>query len=67
MQVKNHLLTLVLMTTPVLANEELTLEFLEYLGGFETEVDGEWVNPADLDTETLAIVDTSSDEELNHE
>ena len=67
MQVKNKLLALVLMTTPVLANEDLSLEFLEYLGGFETEVDGEWVNPTDLDTETLAIVDTSSDEELNHE
>lgn len=51
MQVNNLLFAALLMSVPALADEEPDAELLEFLGGYEIEVEGEWVNPVSLDIE----------------
>lgn len=40
-----------LAATPAIATDQPDAELLEFLGGYEIEVDGEWVNPVSLDIE----------------
>jgi len=42
---------LLLLALPAMAEELPTLDFLEYLGSEETQVDNEWSSPVDLDIE----------------
>lgn len=50
------LLTGLLCAAPVQAEEQLSMEFLEYLGGIENEIDGELSSSLDLDLEHSLIV-----------
>lgn len=52
MRVNHFLLAAWLMSVPVLADEQPDAELLEFLGGLEIEVEGEWMNPLSLDIET---------------
>jgi hypothetical protein len=65
MQVKSLLLLPTLMVATVSANEEKmpSMDFLEYLGGYETEIDGEIVSPIELDL----IAENTQGEDTDHE
>ncbi|MDQ1363033.1 MAG: hypothetical protein QG652_893 [Pseudomonadota bacterium] len=49
MQARRILFAALLASMPVIANDQPDTELLEFLGGYEIEVDGEWVNPLSLD------------------
>lgn len=51
MRVNHFLFIALLMSVPVMADEQPDAELLEFLGGLEIEVNGEWVNPLSLDIE----------------
>lgn len=51
MQANHFLFTALLASMPVIANDQPDAELLEFLGGYEIEVNGEWVNPLSLDIE----------------
>ena len=51
MQVNRLLLAAMLATAPAIADEQPDDELLEFLGGYEIELDGEWVNPLTIDIE----------------
>lgn len=61
----NYLLIIFLISTHALAVEEDTpsLDFLEYLGELETEIDGELVSPVELEL----IAENTDGEEIEHE
>lgn len=65
MRVKHLLLLPTLMIATVSANEDEmpSLDFLEYLGGYETEVDGEVITPVELEI----IAENNQGEDLDHE
>jgi len=51
MQSNRILLAALLATTAVMADDQPDIELLEFLGGDEIEVNGEWINPMSLDLE----------------
>ena len=51
MQANRILLAALLTTTAVLADDQPDIDLLEFLGGDEIEVNGEWINPMSLDLE----------------
>ena len=51
MQSNRILLVVLLATTAVMADDQPDIELLEFLGGDEIEVNGEWINPMSLDIE----------------
>ena len=51
MQSNRILLAAWLATTAVMADDQPDIELLEFLGGDEIEVNGEWINPMSLDLE----------------
>jgi hypothetical protein len=65
MQVKYYLLTALLMSGHALAVDEdrPSLDFIEYLGELETEIDGELISPNEFEL----VVDGSMGEENDHE
>ncbi len=65
MQAKFYLLMLLLMSNNALAVDEdaPSLDFLEYLGELETEVDGELISPSELEL----IAENIAGEETEHE
>lgn len=65
MQVKYFLILMLLANTHVFAFEEEmpSLDFLEYLGELETEIDGELVSPTELEL----IAEINAGEDKDHE
>jgi hypothetical protein len=57
------------MLLPANAEEQLSLDFLEYLGSEESKVDEKWSSPVDLDIEQYLIAETppAKSEETKHE
>jgi len=51
MQAKKIFFAALLASMPVIADDQPDAELLEFLGGYEIEVNGEWVNPLSLDIE----------------
>ena len=48
MQANRILFVALLTTTTAMADEQPDVELLEFLGGYEIEVNGEWINPLSL-------------------
>jgi len=65
MRVRHSLLLALLVSSSAIAADEdmPSMDFLEYLGGFEIEVDGELVSPTELEL----IAENVSGEETDHE
>jgi len=65
MQAKFYALIILLVSSHAFAAEENmpSLDFLEYLGELETEVDGELINPVELEL----IAENTAGEETEHE
>ena len=65
MPVRNGLIILLALgiSQPLSADDAPSLDLLEYLGSLETEVDGQIVNPVDLDL----IADNQQGEEKDNE
>jgi len=61
----NYLLIILLISSNALAIDEETpsLDFLEYLGELETEIDGELISPVELEL----IAENTNGEEIEHE
>ena len=65
MQVKTLLLLPTLMIATVSANEDEipSMDFLEYLGGYEIEIEGEVVSPVELDL----VAENTQGEDTDHD
>ncbi len=71
MQSNRILLAAWLATTAVMADDQPDIELLEFLGGDEIEVNGEWINPMSLELEEdgadMAQVPTQTPRGESHE
>jgi hypothetical protein len=51
MQVNKILFAALLASAPVIADDQPDADLLEFLGGYEIEVEGQWVDPLALNIE----------------